>query len=150
MSVQLPPNSTGQVIDTVTTVAGLERQCTQRPVGGQFAITHAPVAATQATITKAAGAPGVKNVATLVSFSLCTVGTAQAAAVTVVLRDGATGAGTILWSMTISCGTTTAVCHSVSLPDIQGSAATAMTLEFSAAGVAASFESVSLAGYTTA
>ena len=150
MSLQVPPNGTGSVIDTVTTVASKERQCVQAPVGGQFAIVHTPVAATQATITQAAGAAGVKNVARIVSFSLCTVGTAQAAAVQVNLRDGATGAGTILWSMTISCGTTTAVCHSVALPDIQGSAATAMTLEFSAAGVAASFESVSLVGYTTA
>ena len=153
MAVQLPVNSTGQVVDTFTTVAGKERQAIQSGSGNpanNFQITHTPVAATQATISQAAGAAGVRNVCTGISASLCTVGTAQAAAVQLNLRDGATGAGTILWSKTFSCGTTTQVNVDLAGLNIYGSAATAMTLEFSAAGVAASFESVSLSGYITA
>jgi len=149
MALQVPSNGTGQVIDTFTTVAGKERQVVVPPTGGQFAVTHTPVAASQATITQAAAAAGVSNVCQGISASLCTVGTAQAAAVQLNLRDGAS-AGTILWSKTFSCGTTTMVNIDITGLNIKGTAATAMTLEFSAAGVAASFESVSLYGYTTA
>lgn len=149
MALQVPPNSTGQVIDTLTTVAGAERQVTCRPAGGQFAIFHIPAAATQATITQAAGAAGVKNVATSIAFSITTVGTAQTV-ISVALRDGATGAGTVKWSKQFILPVNSTISESVSLPDIQGTAATAMTLEWSAAGVAASLQSVSLTGYTTA
>jgi hypothetical protein len=149
MSVQLPPSSTGPVVDTQTTVASKERQCTIPPFGGQFALTHTPAAATQATISQAAGAVGVKNVATLISYSFTTTGTAQTAIV-IALRDGATGAGTILWSKTLLAPTNSVISESIALPHVQGSAATAMTVEFSAAGVAASVQSVNLMGYTTA
>ena len=149
MAVQLPPSGTGQIVDTVTTVAGKERQCTQRPNGGQFAVFHNPAAATQATISQGAGAAGVRNVATLISYSITTVGTAQTV-ISVALRDGATGAGTVLWQKQFILPVNSTINESVPLPDIQGTAATAMTFEFSAAGVAASLESVCLAGYTTA
>lgn len=149
MSVQLPPNSTGQVVDTFTTVAGKERQVTVPPSGGQFNLYHLPAAATQATVTQAAAAAGVKNVATSISFTSVTVGTAQTI-ISVSLRDGATGAGTILWSMQFIQTTNQVLAVTVPLPHIAGTAATAMTLEFSAAGVAASVQSVSLSGYTTA
>lgn len=150
MSLQAPSNGTGSVIDTFTTVASKERQCVNPPFGGQFAIVHTPVAATQATISQAAAGAGVSNVCQSISASLCTVGTAQAAAVQLNLRDGATGAGTILWSKTFSFGTTTMITVDITGLNLKGTANTAMTLEFSAAGVAASFESVALGGYTTA
>lgn len=149
MAIQVPPNSTGQVVDTVTTVSSKERQIVQPPVGGQFAVVHTPAAATQATISQAAGAAGVKNVATLISYIISTVGTAQTI-LSIALRDGATGAGTILWQKQFILPVNYTLSESVSLPHIQGTAATAMTLEFSAAGVAASVQAVSLAGYTTA
>jgi len=149
MSVQLPPNSTGQVIDTFTTVGNKERQVTVPPVGGQFALYHNPAAATQATISQAAGAAGVKNVATKLSFSIYTGASAQTI-ITVGLRDGATGAGTVLWSKSVALPANSYWSENVDLPHIQGSAATAMTVEFSAAGVANSVESVCLMGYTTA
>lgn len=149
MSIQLPPNSTGSQVDTFTTVGAKERQTVIPPMGGQFSLFHIPAAATQATVTQAAGAAGVKNVATLLSYAIVTVGTAQTV-ISIALRDGATGAGTVLWSKQFILPVNATVNESVSLPHVQGSAATAMTLEFSAAGVAASLESVSLAGYTTA
>ena len=149
MSVTLPPNSTGQTVDTVTTVAGKERGVTVPPNGGQFALYHLPAATAQATVTQPAGAAGVKNVCTGVSFTSVTVGTAQTI-ISVSLRDGATGAGTILWSMQFIQTTNQVLAVHVPLPHIAGTAATAMTFEFSAGGVAASVQSVSMQGYTTA
>lgn len=149
MAVQIPPNSTGQVIDTATTVSGVERQAVIPPIGGQFKLFHAPAAATQATISAPAGAAGVRNIATFISFIIVTVGTAQTI-LSVVLRDGATGAGTVLWQKQFILPVNAVLSESITLPHLQGTAATAMTLEFSAAGVAASVQTVSLAGYTTA
>lgn len=150
MSVVLPPNSNGTTLDTFQTAGLKERGMVGFGAGDptkNFYLVHAPAAATQATISQAAGAAGVRNVCTQISASLCTVGTAQAAAVHLVLRDGATGAGTILWEKTFSFGTTTMISIDITGLHIVGSAATAMTLEFDAAGVAASFESVALGGY---
>lgn len=150
MAVELPLNGAGQVVDTFTTAGGREKSMVGVGSGtpaNNFQIVHTPVAATQATITQAAAGAGVRNVCTGISASLCTVGTAQAAVAQLNLRDGATGAGTILWSKSFSCGTTTMITVDLTGLHIYGSAATAMTLEFSAAGVAASFESVSLTGY---
>jgi hypothetical protein len=149
MAVELPPNGTGQVVDTFTTVAGKERQVTIRPQGGQFSLFNAPAAATQATVSQAAGAAGVINVATNISFCISTVGTAQTV-LSINLRNGATGAGTVLWTKQFILPVNSTLSENIPLPDIQGSAATAMTLEFSGAGVAASVQSVSLQGYTTA
>lgn len=149
MAVVLPPNSTGQTVDTITTVAGKERQVTARPSGGQFSIFHTPAAATQATISQAAGAAGVSNVATALSFAIYTGATAQTI-ITVSLRDGATGAGTVKWSKSVALPANSFWSENVTLPDIVGTAATAMTVEFSAAGVANSVQSVCLMGYTTA
>lgn len=149
MAVILPPNSTGSQVDTYTTVGAKERQIVIPPLGGQFSVTHTPAAATQATISKAAAGAGVSNVATLLSYSITTTGTAQGAIV-IALRDGATGAGTILWSKTLLAPTNSIVSESIALPHIVGTANTPMTLEFSAAGAAATVQSVNLTGYTTA
>lgn len=149
MAVQVPPNSTGSIIDTQTTVGLKERQAVVPPSGGQFAVTHTPAAATQATISKAAGAAGVSNVATLLSYSIYTGATAQTIIV-IALRDGASGAGTILWSKSLALPANSVISESIPLPHLVGTAATAMTVEFSAAGVANSVQSVNLAGYTTA
>jgi hypothetical protein len=75
-------------------------------------------------------------------------GTKQTA-IQVNLRDGASGAGTILWSMTLlkQIGDAPTVLAFSGL-SIVGSVNTAMTLEFSAAGVAASLQSVSLTGFS--
>ena len=125
--------------------AGNGALMTTRPA--EWAINNVPAAATAATVTKAAGAAGVKHVCTALIASLFTVGTAQTAALALNLRDGATGAGTILWSVNISITTNTFWQVSLSGLSIIGSAATAMTLEFAANNVAASFSSVNLAGY---
>ena len=115
---------------------------------GNWSVVHTPTTATQATASKSAGASGVRHVCTGIYAVITTVGTAQTL-IQVNLRDGATGAGTILWSESIQLPTNgifTVNTHGLSL---FGTAATAMTLEFSAAGVTASAESVTLTGYDT-
>lgn len=62
------------------------------------------------------------------------------------MRDGASGAGTILWSGAVAAPANGS--ETIAIPlSIAGSANTAMTIEFSAAGVAASLEAVSMTGY---
>jgi hypothetical protein len=112
-----------------------------------WSINHLPAAAAQATISKAAGAAGVKHVCTSVSGAISTVGTAQTAALVFNLRDGATGAGTVLWALQVSLPTATTWSFFLGGLNIIGSAATAMTLETVAAPAAAAFASVSLTGY---
>jgi hypothetical protein len=119
------------------------------PFGG-FAITHTPAAGSQATISQAAGAAGVKNVAEGVCFGFsATTALAGITTVTVNLRDGATGAGTILqsWQYTLPAAVVAPFGQCFSSLHISGTAATALTLEFSAA-VGNLMEYVALTGYT--
>lgn len=119
---------------------------------GQWAITHAPSAATQATITKAAGAAGVRHVCTGFTVTLAGGASAPTAAlVTFNLRDGATGAGTILSTLTVGLEAVAgkAVVHHVGPLNVVGSAATAMTIESSASPGSNASASVTLYGYTT-
>lgn len=166
MSVVLPPNSTGSTVGTLTT-GGKEYQQIQlvdattvaqiQKVDSNgaasvtrntdWSITHTPVAATQATISKGAVA-STYHVCTSISFMVAVAGTAQTL-IQVNLRDGATGAGTILWSMSILKTANEAPTFvTISGLSIIGSVNTAMTLEFSAAGVADSVQSVALTGYS--
>lgn len=119
---------------------------------GTWSITHAPAANTQATISRAAGAAGVRHICTAITATLVAPAAIASGAVQVNLRDGATGAGTILKSFTLQVGGAASISadHAIiqlSGLQIVGSAATAMTLEFSAAGGASTLESVSLEGY---
>lgn len=149
MSVILPPNSTGTTLDTQALVSGKERI-----VGGlpyMTAIHHNPAAATQATISAPAGAAGVCNVCHALSWNFTSGGTAETTDIAVNLRDGATGAGTILMSWSIfDMQTNSHMEVSLSGLNIKGTAATAMTLEFSAAGDATTVQSVNLVYSTTA
>ena len=72
-----------------------------------------------------------------------------ATALTITLRDGATGAGTIIWTyQTVVTATTGQLVqpHSVCGLNLVGTTNTAMTLEFSAS-LPNLIESVSLSGY---
>jgi hypothetical protein len=117
---------------------------------GSFAVFSNPAAGSQATIAAAAAGAGIKNVATLVCFSAAATTAPVATALTINLRDGATGAGTVKWTQQVVVTATTGqlvqpFCAPV---NVIGSANTAMTLEFSAS-LANLIESVSLQGYTT-
>lgn len=113
-----------------------------------WSITHLPATATKATISKAAGAAGVRHVCTGFIASLAAGATGQTP-ITVSIRDGATGAGTVLWSAAIAAPVNGSCLITQSGLCLIGTAATAMTIEFSAAGVAASQETVSLQGFST-
>lgn len=119
-----------------------------------WTVQHRAGVNTQATITKAAGVKsGQRHVATSLTIALVADSTAPAAVVVqVALIDGDSGGTTYLWGP-----------HDISLPAVAGamngfvvpiwavgSANTTMTLEFSAAAGANTFESVTLEGLTIA
>lgn len=111
--------------------------------------THQPAANTIATTTRAAQS-GVQHVCRAITASFSATGVAPTAIqVEVVLRDGASGAGTVLWSCGMSLPATAGASTVVALTDLEiaGTTGTAMTLEFSAAGGANTVERVSLVGY---
>lgn len=114
---------------------------------------HVPAANTQATISRAAGAAGVRNVCTSLSVVLAAGATAPtAAAVTVALIDGATGGTTYLWRHNITIPAIAGAMNGIAVTDcwFEGTAATAMTLELSAAAGANTLESVSMSTLTIA
>ncbi len=116
------------------------------PDTSYWMISNAPAAATQATISQAANADG-RHVATSVTVCVAAAGTAQTP-LQFSLRDGATGAGTILWTVRLSAPANTAYCTSASVL-LAGTKNTAMTLESAGATVLGAFATVSLNGYTT-
>jgi hypothetical protein len=119
-----------------------------------WTIFNDPAVNTAATISKAAGTGGAVHVADCVTATLVANTTAPAAiVVTAVIRDGATGVGTILWSadlgLTATAGLSSAPMQLCGL-NINGTANTSMTIEFTAAGGANTFETVGLTGYDRA
>lgn len=113
---------------------------------GQWGIQQQPVAATQATISRSAGAGTIRHVAT--GFIVCISAVAAQPDIIFNLRDGATGAGTIIWSVRLANPTAgSSTCVPSGPLNIVGTAATAMTLESATAPAATNFATVSLAGY---
>ena len=112
-------------------------------------IQHAPAANTQATISKAAGAAGVKHVATGFSWSLSSgAGAPTPELITITIRDGATGAGTVMWTETVSLPATagSSARGGQSGLWLVGTAATALTIETDSAPGANVVANVSLQG----
>lgn len=101
--------------------------------------------ATLATATKAAGGAGVRHVARTAHFS---VGGAASGTLEIMIRDGATAAGTIIWAGILVSSTNDSVQVTVNL-NLFGTANTAMTIEFHSAGLAGSIEVCTLTGYST-
>ncbi len=114
----------------------------------RWMVTSNPAAGSQATASIANEA-SVRHVADCVSFSAGSTTAPALTALTVNLRDGATGAGTIIWTYQVVI---TAVAqqnvapHSICGLNLTGTTNTAMTLEYSAA-LANLIESVSVSGY---
>lgn len=114
---------------------------------GEWTITHAPVAATVATATRAAGLAGTRHVLTSFCADLNAVA-AQPAPLTFVVRDGASGVGAILYQRRLNAlAGATASIEMVGL-HIVGSDATAMTVEVTAAPAATNFATVSASGFS--
>jgi hypothetical protein len=110
-----------------------------------WSVNSTPAVSTQATASRAALIGGGKHVATSCSGSISTI--AAQTNITLALRDGATGAGTVLWSETIICAINTPCVLSSPPLAATGTAATAMTCEWSAAPVATNFAVATLTGY---
>lgn len=117
---------------------------------GEWSVTHTPAVNTVATITRAAGGAGIRHV--LRSFTATVIGLAAAAeaVLTVNIRDGASGAGTILKSFPLYAPPGGQNGLAMSDLNIVGSENTAMTIEFTAAGGANTYESVSMSGNSAA
>lgn len=125
--------------------------------GAPWSVTST-AAAGAASASKAAGAAGVAHVADRCFIGLSTGATVSASLV-VNLRDGLTGAGTVLNSWTVSAGLVTALSgvNSVNIDTgngslmgqygLTGTAATGMCLEFAAAGPANSNTVCTLYGH---
>ncbi|OLE23436.1 MAG: hypothetical protein AUG49_15995 [Catenulispora sp. 13_1_20CM_3_70_7] len=116
---------------------------------GYWTVTNGPAAGTAASASKGTGAAGVRHIGTNLSFGFsASTALAGIATVTVNLRDGATGAGTVLksWQFTLPAATVAPVHVELAGLSEVGTAATAMTLEF-AAGVANLMTYANLGGY---
>lgn len=115
----------------------------------QWSQSHAPAAATQATTTKAAGGAGVRHYCNALVVTLSN-SAAAAGDVVIRLRDGATGAGTILAEFRLAIPAVASSFAQVALSDLEiiGTANTAMTLETSGAPQASCLASVTLVGRT--
>jgi hypothetical protein len=108
-----------------------------------WSVTHAPASATQATASKAALA-STRHIAK--SVHICLSAVAAQAALTINLRDGATGAGTVLATWYIAGAAGTSSCIDTTDLNILGTTNTAMTLESSAAPAATNSVTVTLTG----
>lgn len=117
---------------------------------GEWGLTHAPAVATRATISRAA-VVGARHICSSISAVFCCAPADTATTALLHLRDGATGAGTILRSWRFAEFNTTAGGKfqvEIAGLHLTGSINTAMTLEFAAAPGAASFQSVGIGGYS--
>lgn len=102
---------------------------------GEWDVSSTPAVGAQATASRVAGAAGVRHIARRVSFGFSSsAALAGVTSVTFNLRDGATGAGTILksWVFALPAAIITPFAINFEVNSI-GTAATAMTLETLAA-----------------
>jgi len=116
--------------------------------GSRFSVISNPAAGSQATASIAAES-AVRHVADCIAFSAASTSAPVATALTVNLRDGATGAGTIIWTyQTVVLAATgqNISPFSVCGLNLPGTTNTAMTLEWSAS-LANLIQSVSVSGY---
>lgn len=143
-----PTYTTGQTSPLSLTTTGALR-VSQDAATARWATTHAPAAATQATATKAAAGAGVKNVCTAITVTLASGAVPTVGVVQFVLRDGATGAGTVLWVGKLSLPAVSGDSRVLAVPvNIEGTANTAMTLETTAAPAANVEATVAFSGTT--
>lgn len=143
----------GATWDRVRTNSASVLAGTTQPFGGlvaepgEWAVNSEPAVNTLATATRAAGAAGVRHVCRSLHFSLNAV--AAQTNIYCRVRDGASGAGTILWSQAVALPAGGLYSIALSGLNIVGSPATAMTFEWSAASAGGNFETAGGTGYST-
>ena len=127
--------------------AAFSRSGHQAPAGVVLTNVNFPAVNTRASSTRGASIAGTRHVCTGITAVLAAGAVAPTAVqLDVRLRDGVLDTGTILWQSVISLPATAGAMNGITRSGIwiPGTAATAMTLEFSAAGGANTFESVSM------
>lgn len=118
-----------------------------------IATPHVPAISTQATTTKASAGAGIKNVCQSITVTLCSGVTATTVGVPLIVSviDGASGGGTYLWRSRIQipavAGAITTFIKAFPA-GLTGTAATAMTVEFSAA-LTNGYQTVAMEGITS-
>lgn len=123
-------------------------------VGGSaansWAIAVTAAANTAATVSKAAGTSSQRHVCTGAVITFASLGAPTPELITWRIRDGATGAGTTLYTGYISLPAVAGEAKSIVVPNLWlvGTAATAMTIETLEGGGANDYLSVSLQGVT--
>lgn len=141
------PSITPQLI-SASTLSSSTNSGTVSEKGARWSVLSVPATGSQATASKAAGAAGVRHVADCVSYSAAAAVAPAATTLVVSLRDGASGAGTVLWTTVVVAPATSATHVNFNFCGLNliGSSATAMTLEFNNP-LASENESVTLTGY---
>jgi hypothetical protein len=126
------------------------RHGAQAPVASTWTQTHVPATNTQATKSQASAGSGKRNVCTGFTVTLAAGASAitAAAPLTVMVVDGSSGGTTYLWRSYINIPAVAGAQVSIVRTGLWlvGSQATAMTIEFSAAGGTNSYESVTMDG----
>lgn len=134
------------VSTTLTARNSIGAQLTEK--GSRWTAISNPAAGSQATASIAAEVD-VRHVADCVSFSAAATTAPALTALTINLRDGATGAGTVIWTkqvaITVGVGQEVAPFQACGL-NLVGTTNTAMTLEWSAS-LANLIQEVSLSGF---
>ena len=125
------------------------RGSTSVAMHGNWSIFNFPATNTAATATRAADAAGRRHVLTSLHFSVTGAAAAAAGIVQCVVRDGATGVGTVIWSGVLAAPTAGASEISLGNLSIVGSVNTALTIEFAGASGAGTQQSVTATGYTS-
>jgi hypothetical protein len=117
----------------------------------RWTVISQPASGSQATASIAAEA-NVRHVVDCIGFSADAGAAVVATALVVNLRDGATGAGTVIWTYTVAATVAAAAGVQDVAPfglcglGLTGTTNTAMTLEFTA-GVTGLLEAVNISGY---
>lgn len=117
-----------------------------------WAISNVAAANTAATVSKAAGSAAQRHVCTGFQVTMSSLGAPTPEVIVFQIRDGATGAGTVIWSGSISLPAVAGTSTSCGLTGLWlvGTAATAMTIETAQGGGANDYISVNLQGVTIA
>lgn len=117
-----------------------------------FVVSANPAANVVASATHAALSGKAHICQTIHATLTSNASLAAAFAGSIVLRDGASGVGTVIWASSLSvpnvAGTASAPVEISGLA-INGTPGNAMTLEFTAAGGAGTFETVNFTGFMT-
>lgn len=126
------------------------RDGSQAPVASTFTQIHVPATNVQATKSQASAGSGKRNVCTGFTFTLTAGASAIAAAAPLIVSviDGAAGGTTYLYRSYINIPATAAGMVAIVRSGLWlvGTQATALTVEFSAAGGTNSYESVAMDG----